>query len=74
MDLMRLISSVIKRLINLLSDCARQMADSVAARKQAEGAQRHAEGLLNKDSKVRSARKSKRRNDCLVLEIGFKGR
>ncbi|UJR21027.1 hypothetical protein I4U23_024127 [Adineta vaga] len=42
---------VIKRLINLLSDCARQMADSEAARKQAEGAHRHVDGLLSKDPK-----------------------
>jgi hypothetical protein len=40
-------------LINLLSACAREMADSTAARKQAEGAHRHLEGLLNNDPKVR---------------------
>jgi len=42
---------VIKRLITLLSTCAREMADSSAARKQAEGAHRHLEGLMSKDSK-----------------------
>jgi B-cell receptor-associated protein 31 len=41
---------VIKRLINLLSDVAREMADSAAARKQAEGAHRHLEGLMAGDS------------------------
>lgn len=41
---------VIKRLINLLSDVAREMADSAAARKQAEGARRHLEGLATNDS------------------------
>jgi B-cell receptor-associated protein 31 len=40
---------VIKRLINLLSEVAREMADSVAARKQAEGAHRHIEGLATND-------------------------
>jgi B-cell receptor-associated protein 31 len=40
---------VIKRLINLLSNVAREMADSVAARKQAEGAHRHLEGLATND-------------------------
>ena len=45
--------SVIKRLINLLSQCAREMADAAAARKQAEGAHRHVEGLITQDSKVR---------------------
>ncbi|CAF3746991.1 unnamed protein product [Rotaria sordida] len=40
---------VIKRLITLLSDVARQMADSAAARKQAEGAHRHLEGLMTND-------------------------
>ena len=43
--------SVIKRLINLLSECAREMADSTAARKQAEGAHRHIEGLMSADGK-----------------------
>lgn len=42
---------VIKRLINLLSECAREMADSSAARKQAEGAHRHLEGLMSNDPK-----------------------
>jgi len=42
---------VIKRLISLLSECAHQMADSSAARKQAEGAHRHLEGLLSNDPK-----------------------
>ncbi|CAF1525997.1 unnamed protein product [Adineta ricciae] len=42
---------VIHRLINLLSSCAREMADSAAARKQAEGAHRHVEGLMSKDPK-----------------------
>jgi len=41
---------VIKRLINLLSDVAREMADSEAARKQAEGAHRHLEGLATNDT------------------------
>lgn len=40
---------VIKRLISLLSDVAREMADSAAARKQAEGAHRHLETLQSKD-------------------------
>jgi len=40
---------VIKRLINLLSDVAKEMAESEAARKQAEGAHRHIEGLMSKD-------------------------
>jgi len=42
---------VIKRLIHILSQCAREMADSTAARKQAEGAHRHLEGLMSKDPK-----------------------
>lgn len=42
---------VIKRLINLLSECAREMADSAAARKQAEGAHRHVEALMKNDPK-----------------------
>jgi B-cell receptor-associated protein 31 len=42
---------VIKRLISLLSECAKQMADSSAARKQAEGAHRHLDGLMSNDSK-----------------------
>ncbi|CAF3340313.1 unnamed protein product [Rotaria socialis] len=42
---------VVRRLINLLSTCARQMADSTAALKQAEGAQRHFEGLKANDPK-----------------------
>ncbi len=46
--------SVIKRLINLLSEVAREMADSVAARKQAEGAHRHIEGLATNDQSVNS--------------------
>jgi hypothetical protein len=45
--------SVIRRLITLLSECARQVADSNAARKQAEGAHRHLETLMADDSKVR---------------------
>lgn len=50
------------------------MADSVAARKQAEGAQRHAEGLLNNDSKVRNTRIFEwRKCHCLVLETRSKG-
>ncbi|CAF1341831.1 unnamed protein product [Adineta steineri] len=40
---------VIKRLVNLLSAVAREMADSAAARKQAEGAHRHLEGLATAD-------------------------
>jgi B-cell receptor-associated protein 31 len=40
---------VIKRLINLLSEVAHQMADSTAARKQAEGAHQHIQGLMSKD-------------------------
>jgi len=40
---------VIKRLISLLSSCAREMADSTAARKQAEGARRHLEGIMSQD-------------------------
>ncbi|CAF1040336.1 unnamed protein product [Rotaria sp. Silwood1] len=40
---------VIKRLIHLLSAVAREMADSAAARKQAEGAHRHLEGLMTND-------------------------
>jgi len=40
---------VIKRLMHLLSDVARQMADATAARKQAEGAHRHLEGLKSND-------------------------
>jgi hypothetical protein len=47
------IFSVIKRLINLLSEVAKEMADSTAARKQAEGAHRHIEGLMSKDPAVR---------------------
>ncbi|CAF2986744.1 unnamed protein product [Rotaria sp. Silwood2] len=44
---------VIKRLISLLSHVAREMADSAAARKQAEGAHRHIEELMSTDkSKV----------------------
>jgi len=42
---------VIKRLINLLSAVAREMADSAAARKQAEGAHRHLEELSSADPK-----------------------
>jgi B-cell receptor-associated protein 31 len=42
---------VIKRLVSLLSACAREMADSAAARKQAEGAHRHLEGLMSDDPK-----------------------
>jgi len=42
---------VIKRLIGLLSMCAREMADGVAARKQAEGAHRHIVGLTSEDPK-----------------------
>jgi hypothetical protein len=45
--------SVIKRLITLLSECAREIADASAARKQAEGAHRHVEGLLSNDPKVK---------------------
>nr|ACI90387.1 hypothetical protein [Philodina roseola] len=40
---------VIKRLIGLLTAVAREMADSAAARKQAEGAHRHLEGLKTND-------------------------
>jgi len=40
---------VIKRLINLLSEVAREMADSSAARSQAEGARRHLEALAKND-------------------------
>jgi B-cell receptor-associated protein 31 len=40
---------VIKRLISLLSAVAREMADSAAARKQAEGAHRHLETLSSND-------------------------
>jgi hypothetical protein len=39
-------------LIHLLSSCAKEMADSTAARKQAEGAHRHLEGLMSDDPKV----------------------
>lgn len=42
---------VIKRLIHLMSDCAREMADSAAARKQAEGAHRHLATVMDKDAK-----------------------
>ena len=49
----KFIFSVIKRLINLLSDVAREMSESEAARKQAEGAHRHIEGLMSKDPAVR---------------------
>jgi B-cell receptor-associated protein 31 len=48
---------VIKRLINLLSQCAREMADSAAARKQAEGAHRHLEGLMSEDPKKVDSKK-----------------
>jgi B-cell receptor-associated protein 31 len=51
--LIRSFFSVIKRLINLLSEVAREMADSAAARKQAEGAHRHLEGLATNDPAVR---------------------
>jgi hypothetical protein len=44
---------VIKRLISLLSSCAKEMADSSAARKQAEGAHRHLEGLMSNDPTVK---------------------
>jgi len=40
---------VIKRLISLLSEVAHEMVDSAAARKQAEGARRHLEGLSSND-------------------------
>jgi hypothetical protein len=40
-------------LINLLTDVAKEMAESEAARKQAEGAHRHIEGLMSKDPAVR---------------------
>ncbi|CAF5215058.1 unnamed protein product, partial [Rotaria magnacalcarata] len=43
-------SSVIKRLISLLSTVARKMADSAAARKQAEGAHRHLQEAMQNDS------------------------
>jgi hypothetical protein len=46
------IFSVIKRLISLLSAVAREMADSAAARKQAEGAHRHIESLSSSDPAV----------------------
>jgi hypothetical protein len=45
--------SVIKRLISLLSAVAREMADSAAARKQAEGAHRHLETLSSNDPAVK---------------------
>ncbi|CAF1318121.1 unnamed protein product [Adineta ricciae] len=47
---------VIKRLVNLLSDVAREMADSAAARKQAEGAHRHLEGLTSNDPTKRDSK------------------
>lgn len=56
--------SVIHRLINLLSSCAREMADSSAARKQAEGAHRHLEGLMTKDPKVKE-------NETLNVHTSF---
>lgn len=40
---------VIKRLINLLSDVARQTADSIAAHRQAEAVRRQLEGLGTED-------------------------
>jgi len=49
---------VIKRLISLLSDCARQMVDSSAARKQAEGASRHLQGLMSNDPEKFDPRES----------------
>jgi len=49
--------SVIKRLVNLLSDVAREMNDSLAARKQAEAARHHLEGLGTKDATVRAKQK-----------------
>jgi len=47
---------VIKRLVGLLSSCAREMADSAAARKQAEGAHRHLEELMSGDPKKMDSR------------------
>jgi len=55
--LTHILFSVIKRLITLLSACAREMADSSAARKQAEGAHRHLEGILANDPKVKFNKK-----------------
>jgi B-cell receptor-associated protein 31 len=46
-------SSVIKRLISLLSAVAREMSDSAAARKQAEGAHLHLKNLASNDPAVR---------------------
>ncbi|CAF0989244.1 unnamed protein product [Rotaria sp. Silwood1] len=40
---------VIKRLINLLASCAREMAAAAEAHKQAEGAKRHLEGVMAND-------------------------
>ncbi|CAF1274803.1 unnamed protein product [Rotaria sordida] len=40
---------VIKRLINLLVACAREMSAAAEAHKQAEGATRHLEGVMAKD-------------------------
>jgi hypothetical protein len=49
---LRDIFSVIKRLINLLSDVAREMGDSEAARKQAEAARRQLERRSSNDPTV----------------------
>ena len=43
------------------------MADSTAARKQAEGAARHVEGMYNKDSKVGFVRTSRRIREILLF-------
>ena len=47
------------------------MADSAAARKQAEGAHRHVEGLMSKDTKVKENQTSDV-NNCCILENGSK--
>ena len=45
--------------INLLSACARKIADSTAARKQAEGAHRHLEQMMSQETKVKISLESK---------------
>lgn len=45
-------SSVIKRLMTLLSLCAHHMAESAAAQKQAKGASQYAEMLMAEGEKV----------------------
>lgn len=60
--------SVIKRLISLLASCAREMADSAAARKQAEGAHRHLEGLMSTDGKVVYATSMERKRSSVAFQ------